>query len=591
MTYEEMKRILIYCQILGFEGLNNGNSAIIPELAINLPKQNSFIGTQGNPAIFVSELTYKKLKQFHKDWIPNITIAISTTYLFNHQTSYIDIIGVLVHEAGHAFNVYAKIPNTETNAYVFEIETLMKLFKMSVLKRQFGITKEDVGAYFESRMAQYTLDTSNNLYLKILVNEITRFFELNSQRNKSELPIKTPVNPSFFKQVSNSENTGNYALKNADRSPYKLPIMEIDMYKWMKGIKLSDFVSPIDNFVNHLIDPASLAIPDDPVFVSYRDSQQLRLMSASSLKEMSKQMEESRQFIEEAPKDKSEIALTVRESITDKPYEKALKNILRSLVEKDMNRAEIRMFCNAVNLGLLQALNVAKENKELSASMINGIKKMVGEDKKHLVDAYLNTLNSLDNASEFKLLPQYFEDLRIQQMIELETQRKKLRDEKGDDLKSEEVICPLTRQIINIEYSLASQTDAAQFMMLITALARLANVNNSDLDEFIGNQDNNYVNQCFSLLQDYVQNQEQFSFSQTQIKQLNQLGMSTVMQQWEIQKALVQPEIDENAANRDKASPRLQEQRFRFYNTTQEMKEQRQQSIDYTASGYMHKSP
>lgn len=201
MTYAEMKRILIYCQVLGFEGLKNGNSAIIPELKINLPKRNSFIGVQGNPAIFVSDVTYKKLKRFHADWVPNVTIAISSAYLFKSRPSYIDIIGVLVHEAGHAFNVYAKIANNEANAYVFEIETMFKLFKMRVLKRQFGLSKEDLGSYFQSRMDQYTLETHNNPDLKQLVDEMTNIFGLqNNQATTSEQPTKIQIKIGFFKQ-------------------------------------------------------------------------------------------------------------------------------------------------------------------------------------------------------------------------------------------------------------------------------------------------------------------------------------------------------------------------------------------------------
>lgn len=34
MSDEEMKRILLYCQILGFEGLRNGTYAIIPQLKL-----------------------------------------------------------------------------------------------------------------------------------------------------------------------------------------------------------------------------------------------------------------------------------------------------------------------------------------------------------------------------------------------------------------------------------------------------------------------------------------------------------------------------------------------------------------------------
>ncbi|KTD62118.1 hypothetical protein [Legionella spiritensis] len=177
MTYEEMKRILLYCQILGFEGLNNGHHAIIPELRINLPERHTFLGVNSNPAIFVTEVTYKKLKKFHEDWIPNITIAIDHTYLLEPKKNNIDIIGVLVHEAGHAFNVYAKIPNTEANAYIFEIEALFKLYKMGILSRQFGIDAKDMITYFQSRMSQYKI-VDNNLYLKFLIDDITDIFRL-----------------------------------------------------------------------------------------------------------------------------------------------------------------------------------------------------------------------------------------------------------------------------------------------------------------------------------------------------------------------------------------------------------------------------
>ncbi|KTC93876.1 hypothetical protein [Legionella cincinnatiensis] len=214
MSDEEMKRILLYCQILGFEGLRNGTYAIIPELKINFPQPNSFMGVRGNPAIFVTEVTYKKLKQFHEDWVPNITIAISHAYLIEPKRSNIDTIGMLVHEAGHAFNVYGKLKNNEANAYVFEIETMLKLLKMNILPRQFGLYKEDLQSYFKSRMEQYNLAIPSNSYLKTLVEEITNDFNLDGKDIKSESRVKFQIKLGFFKKNDTTEPTPERNLPN-----------------------------------------------------------------------------------------------------------------------------------------------------------------------------------------------------------------------------------------------------------------------------------------------------------------------------------------------------------------------------------------
>ncbi|KTD62638.1 hypothetical protein Lsan_1775 [Legionella santicrucis] len=219
MSDEEMKRILLYCQILGFEGLKNGTYAIIPPLEINFPKPNSFIGVKGNPAIFVTEVTYKKLKQFHEDWVPNITIAVSHAYLIEPKRSAIDIIGMLVHEAGHAFNVYGKLKNNEANAYVFEIETMLKLLKMNILPMQFGLYKEDLQSYFKSRMEQYNQAIPNNPYLKTLVEEITNDFSLGTKNNKFDPLVTVRLKLGFFNNKDNTETHTDLNVSN--RQPIK----------------------------------------------------------------------------------------------------------------------------------------------------------------------------------------------------------------------------------------------------------------------------------------------------------------------------------------------------------------------------------
>ncbi|ARB92941.1 hypothetical protein [Legionella longbeachae] len=310
------------------------------------------------------------------------------------------------------------------------------------------------------------------------------------------------------------------------------------MYKWLENIDLSSFSAQIEDFVNHLVDPASLMIPDDPVFVSYRQFEQLRLMSANSLLEMSKQMEESRQYIAKVPQDKSEIALVVQNNHTDKSYETELKNILRFLVEEGKDKAQIRMICNAINGGLIMAHMVAKQNEEAAMTVINRLKQIGDKNIAPLVDEYWKILQSSDKTSGFKLLPQYLEELITQQAVELESHRKKLRDDRGEDLTKEEVICPLTRQVINANNSLATQHQATQFMMLIVVLAHLANIKNSELDEFISTQELDYVSKCFELLQRYVKNPEQLPLTRQHHEFLNQLGMNKVLQQWQMQSDL-----------------------------------------------------
>lgn len=178
MTEQEMKEILKHCQELASKGLKNGYSAKIPELEINIPKLNSFIGVN-NPAIFVTEVTYGKLGRFHEDWTPNITIAISQTFLRKYINDKIRLIGILVHETGHAFNFYAGIPNSELNAYIFEIEILHKLYEEGVLsEKPYGITKEEMQSFFQFRLHKYKSTILKSDYLNALIANITDVFEL-----------------------------------------------------------------------------------------------------------------------------------------------------------------------------------------------------------------------------------------------------------------------------------------------------------------------------------------------------------------------------------------------------------------------------
>ncbi|KTD38570.1 hypothetical protein Lnau_0558 [Legionella nautarum] len=187
LTREQIREIIEECRRIGVSGLGNGRRTTIPFIKIDILRADGldFTGVLGNSAIFINKNTHKMLSQYHSSWVANKTIAIKESLLLKPT---IDIIGAIVHETGHAFNVEAKIANTEGNAYIFEIEVLLKLLESDYLS-SFGCDKEDVGSYFQSRLANYHMETRNP-YLAKRVDEIVEEFGLYNPRK--EQPDEKP---------------------------------------------------------------------------------------------------------------------------------------------------------------------------------------------------------------------------------------------------------------------------------------------------------------------------------------------------------------------------------------------------------------
>ncbi|MGQ3887987.1 hypothetical protein ACQUW5_03010 [Legionella sp. CNM-1927-20] len=175
LTKIEIHHLIAVCQLIGKLGLDNGVSAQIPKIHIDiLQPPNDFIGVNTNPAIFINKYTYQLLGRLHPNWIVNQTIAVKATLLSQPK---LEIIGALIHEVGHAFNVTANIANTEENAYIFEIEVLCKLFasKLAFLDE---VSSKDLKTYFESRLPYYKKCIATNNYLTKLVEQISKQFNL-----------------------------------------------------------------------------------------------------------------------------------------------------------------------------------------------------------------------------------------------------------------------------------------------------------------------------------------------------------------------------------------------------------------------------
>ncbi|HHF7366013.1 TPA: hypothetical protein ACPSKY_001117 [Legionella bozemanae] len=183
LTNYHIRLLIEECREMGWNGLNNGIAASIPQLQIDILKPpHDFVGVQGNPAIFINKSTYKLLGHLHKNWVMNQTIALKISFF---EQKKIDMIGAIIHEAGHAFNVAAKIANTEANAYIYEIEVMRKLLetKSPLL---FGCTFSDIQSFFKKRLSYYNKGVSENKYLAQLVETITQEFKLEEDAPLSE---------------------------------------------------------------------------------------------------------------------------------------------------------------------------------------------------------------------------------------------------------------------------------------------------------------------------------------------------------------------------------------------------------------------
>lgn len=180
---EHIEHIINQCREVGEAGLENGTHASFPTLYIDVVTPPlDFLGVNSNPAIFINKETFKLLGAMHSNWIENRTIALKDSLLNKDP---IEIIGAIVHETGHAFNVAANIENSEANAYIFEIEVLLRLFKTNKLS-EFDCSALDLRCYFSSRLSYYHAGAHHNPYLENTIEKIKTEFKIEHKALSSE---------------------------------------------------------------------------------------------------------------------------------------------------------------------------------------------------------------------------------------------------------------------------------------------------------------------------------------------------------------------------------------------------------------------
>lgn len=128
MTDDEIQEIIEVCRVIA---ANQG--VIIPTIMIDRSDIAQAISSGTAVAVLTNEKSEKHASMIAKQrkedapkWVSGRVMAISGTIIKASANSMFAI-GVIVHEVGHAYNIAAGITNTEANAQVFEIETLLKL--------------------------------------------------------------------------------------------------------------------------------------------------------------------------------------------------------------------------------------------------------------------------------------------------------------------------------------------------------------------------------------------------------------------------------------------------------------------------------
>ena len=187
-TIKDAQSILETCKAFATErGLKSGLKADIDGVELDfVTPPNDFLGVHSNPAIFVNEDTYKFLHKHHPTWKLNQTIAVKADVL--SDLSKMNLIGIIAHEAGHAFHVAAEEANTEQNAYIFEVEILLHWFDTNhpIMK---DVSQQELLDYFESRKPYYKAGIG--LHETVDEIEVTIY-----------LPLKEPVTLSADKKTT-----------------------------------------------------------------------------------------------------------------------------------------------------------------------------------------------------------------------------------------------------------------------------------------------------------------------------------------------------------------------------------------------------
>ncbi|WP_419420281.1 DUF5617 domain-containing protein [Legionella sp. D16C41] len=281
--------------------------------------------------------------------------------------------------------------------------------------------------------------------------------------------------------------------------------------------------------ISCLYDPISYEIPSDPVFVYYEQNQFVRLFSKQSIIGLQKQLQECHQLVKEGEQDKSYIKLALKQHIPRNTTEAIYKDLLLAMVKEGFSINRLVKSCE-----VLDAIIFYLSNMSLNSNFIITTEDLPRElifVIQYITQLHQLILNQQEQDSEVEYLPisVFLEELILLQTAIVEENRKKLFAPTGQSLSLNEVLCPYSRAIINVEKTLASADLAKIFLKLIIAVVKISNLESLEVKEFLRNQKDNYLEEACQELNNYITKKPNY-FTPQQNKFLNDIGISRIIE-------------------------------------------------------------
>ncbi|STX50579.1 Uncharacterised protein [Legionella busanensis] len=287
------------------------------------------------------------------------------------------------------------------------------------------------------------------------------------------------------------------------------------------------------SIISHLYDPIESEIPSDPVFVHYENNSFIRLFSRQTLLSLQTRLQECPKIIEEGLQDKSFIKLALKEYTPCNKEEIIYKKILTKMVDAGLNFGQIAEECLGIDAamylltGMPENSNITFELSDLPREMIFFIDYIIQLHQLRMNQQDVGESNNID--VEHKSLSIFAErKLVCLQTAIIEENRRKLLSNTGKVLTNNQVLCPFSRDVINVKQSLASARKAKLFLQLIIATAKINALQEPEIDSFLKRQNPNYLREAYQALNQYISNPT-IRFTVEQQKLLNNIGVNKII--------------------------------------------------------------
>ncbi|STX28096.1 Uncharacterised protein [Legionella beliardensis] len=286
--------------------------------------------------------------------------------------------------------------------------------------------------------------------------------------------------------------------------------------------------------ISNICDPISLVIPNDPVFIYYGEHlPNVRIFSKQTLISLQHLLKTSRHLYTQGLEDKSFIKLALAQHTPRNEEEAVYKELLLLMVEKNLNGMSLTTVCQRLDVTLFLLINLPL-NLSITLQPINWFSEF------NFIRNYIVRIHEIvrnrqryeGNTATIEHHPisAFLEELILLQTGIIEENRKKLLSTKGEILSLNQILCPYTRYVIDVEKTLATINQANLFLKLVVALAMLTDLKDAEIDSFLQAQPPNYLQNAYKELKDYIENQPNV-FTLQQQKFLADMGILDIIKQ------------------------------------------------------------